>query len=180
MYFWNVKRLSNALVEGRVSEKEQFKYLLALTILALFGGSMTAMKFVLAEIPVESYRFFAAVDLIHLVITVAGLAWCYRCNRLGDGKDFLSRTICLIWPIGIRIAVWFFLVKIITVSLVRWAAGPRTAIIFSFGVSLIASVAFYWYLSHQIRQIARVGMDENTESSRRSTDWLDETHPSRQ
>jgi hypothetical protein len=98
MYWWNAERLAEDFREGRVDEKEQFKYYLATsvawTILALlFFFSGVTFRF--------RYLFFSALILF---LTVFGIVRCYNANKKGDNTDFIARMVCLGWPVGIRIA----------------------------------------------------------------------------
>ncbi len=91
MYLWNASKLAGDLREGRVDEKERFKYYLAtLAVLSIV-------------VPVFFYSVepLSIDDLIYLIVSaiigVIGTILCYRANRSGDNIDFIPRMICLYW-----------------------------------------------------------------------------------
>ncbi len=101
MYWWNVSRLAEDLREGRVTEKERFKYYLA--------------TFLVVTVMTEPFLYYdaefkitdvitAAIDAVALII---GTIVCYRANRDGDNADSIGRMICLSWPIVVRLFVLF-------------------------------------------------------------------------
>jgi hypothetical protein len=100
MYFWNVDKLAEDFQEGRVDEKERFKYYFAYMV------TLAAVQLL------ESFHShpYEITDLISgiswLVITGIGILLCYRTNRNGDNNDFVGRMICLTWPIGIKLLVF--------------------------------------------------------------------------
>jgi hypothetical protein len=99
MYWWNVAKLAEDFREGRVEEKERFKYFLATSIVWCIGAQ-----------PFFYYgSAFKIADLIYaavgLTVTISGTVLCYRANRSGDNSDFIGRMICLSWPISIMLAV---------------------------------------------------------------------------
>jgi hypothetical protein len=99
MYWWNVSELAKELREGRVEEKDRFKYYLATWLLWTVGSS-----------PFFFYgSTFKITDVIGVAITITvgsiGTILCYRRNRSGDNTDFIGRMICLTWPIGNRLLV---------------------------------------------------------------------------
>lgn len=95
MYWWNTSKLAEDLREGRVGEKERFKYFLA--------------TFIALNILVYSGNAFSIEDLastnLSLAVIVIGTTLCYRVNKSGDNTDFIGRMICLGWPISIKITV---------------------------------------------------------------------------
>jgi hypothetical protein len=96
MYWWNASKLAEDLREGRVDEKERFKYflativawILAVQLLPFSGGAFGAEGLISAA--------------VNLAMAVLGIGLCYRVNKSGDNTDFIGRTICMGWPIGIR------------------------------------------------------------------------------
>jgi hypothetical protein len=107
MYWLNTNKLAVDLREGRVDEKEQFKYYLATFIAWNIGLPL----FVLYGAPfgVESLLSIGA----GFIIAIIGIMLCYRANRSGDNKDFVPRMICLNWILGFGIAVWLSAIPVI-------------------------------------------------------------------
>lgn len=107
MYWWNVSKLAEDLREGRVTEKERFKYFLA--TFAAWG--LAVQLFLYTGIVLSEENLVSST--IMLALAVLGIGLCYRINKNGDNADFVPRMICLGWPISILVVVVysaFFLV----------------------------------------------------------------------
>jgi hypothetical protein len=123
MYWWNASKLAADFREGRVDEKERFKYYLA-TVVAWNILVQTVFRYGV----VYWGAHLLCAGLI-LIINVAGIVLCFRANQRGDNVDFIPRMICLGWPVGIRLAVIFgafTLVIVFVDSLPAKPAAPET------------------------------------------------------
>lgn len=134
MYWWNAFKLAEDLREGRVEEKERFKYYLAHTIVV--GGVVL--------VPAPCFpETFHTVDLIHnlahLIIIITGTFLCYRANRSGDNADFIGRMICLSWPVGIKVSVVFLLVGAFAALFIYVAFGIE----FEFDSDMAMAISIY-------------------------------------
>jgi hypothetical protein len=101
MYWWNVSKLAEDLREGRVDEKERFKYFLATFI----AWNILVPLFIYTGGPFDTDRWVSAA--VYLIIAIIGIALCYKVNSSGDNTDFVGRMICLGWPTAIRLALMF-------------------------------------------------------------------------
>ncbi len=99
MYWFNSSKLADDFREGRVDERERFKYYLASLI--AWSVVVQALIFSGTVLDVESLVSAGA----NLIVIVVGTVLCYRENRRGDDKDFIPRMICLGWPAGVLIAL---------------------------------------------------------------------------
>jgi len=137
MYWWNVSKLAEDLREGRVDEKERFKYFLAsfiawnvaLLVFYYFGGLGSIENLVYV--------------VVSLVSAIVGICLCYRANNKGDKIDFIPRMICLSWPVGIQLGISFsaaFLLLGIVGSLPTAALEPS-----SFLSSLPGRIQELWF-----------------------------------
>jgi hypothetical protein len=111
MYWWNASKLAEDLQEGRVDERERFKYFLATFI----GWALVTHLFVYYA---GSFEF---LRLVPLALSVAagglGIYLCYKANKAGDNKDFIGRMICLGWPCAFRtIAIGVVMFAIVLVG----------------------------------------------------------------
>lgn len=123
MYWWNASKLAADFREGRVDEKERFKYYLA-TVIAWNIIVQTIFRY--GDL---SWRAHLLFSLTILIITVVGTVLCYGANKRGDDTDFIPRMICLGWPIGFRLAVifgGFILVLVFSESLPAKPVAPET------------------------------------------------------
>lgn len=105
MYLWNIKKLREDLKENRVSSREKMKYFLVF-MLVVGGSFYVGLGFGDAGIP-YGYTLFEALAFI--IITIAGMLVCYQANKQGDDKEFIERFICIGFPIGIRISVFYLI-----------------------------------------------------------------------
>jgi hypothetical protein len=121
MYWWNVSKLAEDLREGRVDEKERFKYFLA----TFAAWSVAGLLFFYSGGPFSTESLLSTA--VNLTVAIIGVILCYRVNRSGDNTEFVGRMICLGWPIGVRLVVtfsaMFLLIGSIT-SMPEGADGP--------------------------------------------------------
>jgi hypothetical protein len=103
MYIWKPNNLAIDLRNNNVSEKEKLKYTL-FWVLAMVIFSDPAIYI--------GYEYV----LNDTIISAAGTIYCYKINKRGDNKDFISRYICLSIPVGIRaLAVLAFVIIAIVI-----------------------------------------------------------------
>jgi hypothetical protein len=101
MYWWNVSKLAEDLREGRIDEKERFKYFLATFI----AWSLAVLLFSYSPGP---FNLGPPLSVgIYLIMVIVGIVFCYRANKRGDNADFVPRMICLGLPAGIQFAAFF-------------------------------------------------------------------------
>jgi hypothetical protein len=111
MYWWNVSSLADDLKEGRIDDKERFRYFLA-TFLA---WSIAVPLYAYFSSPFEAVHLFSVIP--NLLFACIGITTCYEFNRRGDNSDFIGRMICLGWPSAIRtIALWLAVLSIFLVA----------------------------------------------------------------
>ncbi len=101
MYLWKIEKLVDDFRQNKVSQKEQFKYLLLFTIFTLLCSD----PFLYVDMSNNYYDTLQSVLI--LVITVFGVYYCYKINSQGDNKEFMIRFICLGLPAVIRILAMF-------------------------------------------------------------------------
>jgi hypothetical protein len=100
MYFWNAKQLAEDLRDGRVDEKERFKYFIGTFAVWTMIGSLR----IYAALPLRVENLTSLI--IDLSVTIIGLFLCYKVNRSGDREDFAARLVCLAWSWSLRFAVY--------------------------------------------------------------------------
>jgi len=99
MYFWKIDNLKKDLAKNTVSEKEQFKYLLATTILYSL--------FIIPFMENNIWDIYSAI--VSGIIAIFGTYYIYRINGGSNGKYILQRFLSLGWVIGIR---WLVLIML--------------------------------------------------------------------
>jgi hypothetical protein len=152
MYLWKIDSLVNDFKEGKVTQKEEFKYILLFGIMFTFLTS----KFLYID---DIYNIYDTINSISmLIITIIGTYYCYLVNSKGDNKDFMIRYMIIGLPVGIRIYLIAFLLIIIntllfmtpeklesdsyetTISLVIWSS--------------LSAMVYFWYLAKKIRDVS--------------------------
>lgn len=159
MYLWNVDALIKDVKENKLSDREQFKYVMAYSLLMMLASD-PVIHFGL------KYSYIDAISsLILLGITVSGIMLCKRENDAVGGQDFLLRFFTIGLPISIRfIAIALPLGIIVgilsgiasTTTDMEQASESTTSffeVIFSSGLMMI----FYIYYSRKFR---RFGISE--------------------
>ena len=152
MYLWKTKALAERLKNDSLSQKDHFWYLL------LF----VTINSVIIELSVYDIQpvtiIYITQSLLMVSITIIGTWLCYRTNRNGDNKDFITRYICLWIPIAIRIALLGFSVLMVYVPMGILLIGSEYLESDTWLDSLfivVLAALFYWRLYAAIRLISQ-------------------------
>ena len=95
MFFWQIERLKEQLVERPLSSRGELPYLIAYVALSTIGLYFPHPN---GDVP-------AFVDAVVVTtITVAGSLYAYRQNAAGDASFFLQRYFSIGWVVGVRFA----------------------------------------------------------------------------
>jgi len=108
MYLWKTEKLIADFQENKVSEKEKLKYVIfAVAVCSLLTNPIVAMS--------EKYSHLGLVHLVLIILmNVYGTLYTFRKNSKGDNIHFVTRYICLIVPIGIK--MFFLAIFLYTLS----------------------------------------------------------------
>jgi hypothetical protein len=166
MYWLNVSKLAEDLREGRVEEKDRFKYYLATSILWTLG----TQPFFYCGRRFNTWDLISAA--VDVAIAIVGIILCYRANKSGDNNDFIGRMICLSWPITIKLAGLFVPLMLIFLALVHigaWTMGSDFDMakdgpvqhIFGVAWSALFGICFYRLLYKYVTLVAHAKVAEN-------------------
>lgn len=156
MYFWKVDSLVDDFKQNKVTQKEEFKYILLFSILTLLSTN----SFVSID---STYNFYDTLDLILLIIiTVAGIYYCFKINSDGDNKDFMVRFISIGLPVVVRvlaIAIPIFIISAMIESLFFITSEEMESDSCESTLSLVVltsliMIGYYWYLSKKIKDVS--------------------------
>lgn len=155
MYLWKVDSLVEDFRSEKVTQEEEFKYMLVFTIAVAFASDP-------ALYAGSSYnQYDAMVSVIVLGISIFGVYYCYKINSGGDNKDFIVRMMCIGLPVMVRVLVIMF---------PAYLAGAILEAVFLYPepvdetlestpvhVALVAVVTatYYGYLSVKIRAVSK-------------------------
>jgi hypothetical protein len=157
MYLWKVDSLVEDLKSGNVTQKEEFKYMLLLTIAMIFASD--PVLYIGAAY--NSYDTMSSI--IVLVISMLGVYYCYRINSSGDNRDFIVRVLCIGLPVMIRVLAVIIPVFIVLAVLEAATTPPASLDEEPFEstpiqvahISIVVA-AYYWYLSTKIKAVSSI------------------------
>lgn len=119
MYILNYIKLAEDLRDNKVSEKQQFHYLIGTTI--IFG-----IIYASRLLPYEGdIKIALLTDIISLLLMIIGLIVIYRKNQQWDGKHFIERYLCLWFPISIVGFFIWVLIGGITIAIILMIFGQE-------------------------------------------------------
>jgi len=155
MYIWKIEPLIDELKLGEVSQKDQFKYALAFSLLTAIASDP------LLTVGIEYTSMDSISSVIMLIVTIVGLWFCYRVNENADNKDFILRFFTLGLPISIRFIAIFTPITVVAVGLETFLdpnydldAENSVTTIYQVGLYLVAEIAFYIYFASKLRHFA--------------------------
>ncbi|MCW5625560.1 MAG: hypothetical protein KIT73_12680 [Burkholderiales bacterium] len=156
MRFFDTKQLVIDFSESRVTEKSSAEYYLGNTLLLvlltyyehLFGLSNSGLL------------FFVECGVV-LVVSILGVATCFRANGGADGRDFMLRANCLAFPIALKLnvanmmlgwLVYAYFPEVIDYRSFRSPALLDALLTFVWAPAFTA--LFFWRLAVHLRTIA--------------------------
>jgi hypothetical protein len=153
MYFWQTKKLANAIKTCSLSEQDKKNYYIgssAITLItmyiAIIGGT-------------ENMYLTIAVGAVTFIVMVFGINLTFKTNGGNEGKDYIARVVILSFPLLIKIYLYAVIATIILGILGTMIFGIRTSL--NEWINLLISVAvqviFFWRLNVHLTAI-------NTES----------------
>ncbi|BEV07840.1 hypothetical protein [Methylophilus sp. DW102] len=155
MYLWKVDSLVKDFKSGKVSQKEEFKYMLMFTILMSVASNQALY--------IESiYNYYDALSsALVFGISIFGVYYCYKINSCGDDRDFLVRVFCIGLPVLIRVSAVMIPLLIGSKSLETLLLNPEflnevtveTTVVDVVVIST-SIAAYYWYLATKIRAVS--------------------------
>jgi hypothetical protein len=159
MYWWSVSKLALDFREGRVEEKDRFKYYLAMMV----AWALSAQPFL------HYGSVFKIADVvwaaITIVTTISGIILCYTANRSGDNKDFVGRMVCLGWPITVKVLVLAIVTSLVAffgTDVVGKAMGSTSDqidtahVVFIVVWPVVLTILYYWLLYKYVSQVAQL------------------------
>jgi hypothetical protein len=141
MIWLNIKELEKQLINGRMSDKVAFNYLLTHLIFITIAGSISS----------DDDPWVAMVYLIVSLITVIwGVKKTFEINQQGDNRDYFKRVISISFVANIRVAVLVFSVTFIIVLVKAFTEIAGSSIVLS---------SFQEEIFHLVSSLAILGID---------------------
>ncbi|WP_428026199.1 hypothetical protein [Arcobacter sp.] len=158
MYLWKVDSLVNDFRENNVSQKEEFKYMLVLTILMIIATDP------ILYIDITHNTYDVLMSFLILGISIIGLYYSYKINSSGDNKNFIVRVMCLGLPILIRTITIFipiFIIGIIVeemfiVTPIELEKETVETTLLHVVLNSLFIVTYYWYLYKKVQTVSKL------------------------
>ena len=158
MYLWKVNQLVDDFRSNRVTQKEEYKYMLLFTVLTV----LTSDPLLYID---SSYNIYDSLTSIAcLAVCVWGIHHCYKINSVGDNKDFILRIMCIGLPVGVRILVIFIPIFILGGFLEAFLVDMFTedepepevyeTTVYLVATVVIALASYFVYLGKSIRAVS--------------------------
>jgi len=147
MYFWNIDKLKKDLIQKPLSEKEQFKYLLAMAIFVGFG--------MIPFIEINMWDVYSA--LVAGITTIIGTYYLYKLNGGPNGKYILQRLLSLGWVMFIRwiVLIMFPVMLLLFFGLEIFSTGvPDETSVYDFVGSNLTYIIYFWLLGKHIKEVS--------------------------
>ncbi|MEZ5919120.1 MAG: hypothetical protein R3D66_04165 [Alphaproteobacteria bacterium] len=122
MYIFRDKKLATQLHEDVVTERTQMFYLLGVILYYSFFITISVGHAINAGSPSPTL-YARLIDVVFIFSQTFIIFYTSKINRTGDGKHFLSRYICLSFPITIKVTFLMLLLGILA------AFGDNTDIV---------------------------------------------------
>jgi hypothetical protein len=165
MYFWKVDSLVSDLKQNKVTQKEEFKYILLYGILTTLATNQYFMT------DVSHNLYDDIISILSLLVLIIGTYYCYTINSKGDNKDFIVRFILIGLPIVIRLIV-IFIPIIILVSIfeemsmtdIELDNDSQDSSVYDVIIESILAIVYYWYLGKKMRDVSSTKIEQVSKS----------------
>lgn len=153
MIWFDIKKLEKDLVEGNISEKEVFNYLLTSTLISAIIPYLSDNN--------NDNKVLTGIELvIGILILIITLKTTFNINANGDSKDYLKRYISLSLVVFIRLVV-FLLIPISIVVITSRILETRNVLTYKgiensimFGLSIAAGIIYYFMLTKSFKRVS--------------------------
>ena len=148
MRFWSIQQTRADLIEGRVGERETFRYIFASLLLlayssAYFGHAQGR----------EAHSWSGISTLLGAISAAVGVYVAFRANGGASGRNFAARYFALSWVLYIRfmagvaplVVTMVVLATHLPVMVVRRALVP-------IGIAYLG--LFYWRMYVHVKEVA--------------------------
>ncbi len=145
MYFWRIEEVVRILSTRGLTESEAFRYLFANIVL------LTAFS----SVPIENWNVWDTADLIAtVVITAAGLLFCYRLNGGAEGTSFVPRILAIMWVMTIRILVLAVVTLLIVYTIVEtFASVGDDSTWWEMVLTAAIQLILYWRIATHLKAV---------------------------
>ncbi len=150
MQIFNDTKLALRFRSDSVSEREKFFYFLIYTALISILTSTWASSNLLETI--NKWDIYA--DILIILSNILGTILIYHTNSKGDNRDFISRSLCLSFPVAVKallLIILFYLLALLSDVFAGTALIEDGTSAFEFSMMALLMLFFYFRLNRAIR-----------------------------
>jgi len=149
MYFWNIKKLSNELINSTLSQRSVFLYIL----IYVFGMELSLEA--LEYFPQQSLNNYDYIEtIIYLVIVFVGTCLAYYFNGGKNGKEFAERYFSISFVVGVRFMAVFVPLIFIELAIFYEEDDEMLTTWYEVSISLILMFLYYWRTIVHMKYVA--------------------------
>ena len=116
MYFINIKKLKEDIVNRNFNEKDRFIYMFIYIIGYVLVTELTYLfEGNLEVVTINDYLYSTGM----ILTTIIGTYYLYKANGRGDGEDFSGRYFSITWVMGIRFLLPYLILLILLILLIN-------------------------------------------------------------
>ncbi|MBO2544420.1 hypothetical protein J0871_08355 [Salegentibacter sp. BDJ18] len=154
MIWFNLKKLERLLIQNKITEAISYQYLLVFLVLITLSANAPETDF-------SHYGWEISYIILELLITIVGTYLVFKVNSDGDNRDFLKRYFSLSFVNGLRLVIFYLVLKLIfkiimfIIPLDLWHSindffGEDAG---EFFFDIIFSLIFYWLLMSSFKRV---------------------------
>ncbi len=151
MIWFDIKQLEKGFINGNLTDKEGFNYLLANMVLFSLTPYLVGDRS-------ENNWLLSIQFVVDIFITIMSVITTYRINTTGNDKDYLKRFLGLSFVITIRLFVYILIVLLPAGLIMHYvnksgATDKNTNDIFWFFVQIFIIIIYYFLLTNSFRRV---------------------------
>ncbi len=149
MYFWNIKKLNEELINDTLNQRSVFVYIL----IYVFGMELALET--LNYFPLDEMNYYNyAESIIYLLIVFVGTCLTYYYNEGNKGSKFAERYFSIGFVVGVRVLVTYLPIVIVAIILFDDEDEEIVTTWYEISVFLILMFIYYWRCIVHMKYVA--------------------------
>ena len=151
MIWFDIKQLEKQFVDGDISDKEGFNYLLANMVMFSLTPYLAGDRY-------QNYWLTFIQFVVDIFITVILIRATFDINTTGDNRDYFKRFLGLSFVTAIRLIVYIIIFLIPTTIIMYFVEKSGTVDknsknIFMLLLSIATAIVYYFMLTNSFRRV---------------------------
>ncbi len=154
MIWFNIKNLEEKLIEGSVTEKEAFNYLLVTMLIFTISPYLHHSD--------NTNQLISWIEIVFgIIFTAILLKTTFQINGSGDNKEYLTRYIALSLVISIRLFV-FILIPLIVFGIMTGILKSNGILIYDnnkelifLTMGIVVSIIYFFLLTRSFKKVCK-------------------------